>query len=74
MTYGEIERKVAELGLTPLQRDDLWDALFLTGSEIEERTVDVHIRRLREKLPYLGSAITTIKQFGYKLEDPAPAL
>ena len=37
------------------------------------RTVDVHIRRLREKVPFLGNAISTIKQFGYKLEDPAPA-
>jgi DNA-binding response OmpR family regulator len=34
--------------------------------------VDVHVRRLREKLPMLASAITTIKQFGYRLEDPAP--
>jgi DNA-binding response OmpR family regulator len=31
--------------------------------------VDVHIRRLREKLPVLASAITTVKQFGYKLVE-----
>lgn len=48
---------------------DVWSYQYTGGT----RTVDVHIRRLREKLPYLGSAITTIKQFGYKLEDPAPA-
>jgi DNA-binding response OmpR family regulator len=29
--------------------------------------VDVHIRRLREKLPLLNDAIETVKQFGYKL-------
>ena len=35
------------------------------------RTVDVHVRRLREKLPLLASALVTVKQFGYKLlEDP----
>lgn len=34
MTYSEIERKVA--GLSALECDDLWDALFLTGSEIDE--------------------------------------
>jgi DNA-binding response OmpR family regulator len=30
--------------------------------------VDVHVRRLREKLPVLVRAIETIKQFGYKLQ------
>jgi len=33
------------------------------------RTVDVHVRRLREKLPVLADAIVTVKQFGYKLAD-----
>jgi DNA-binding response OmpR family regulator len=47
---------------------DVWSYQYTGGT----RTVDVHIRRLREKLPYLSAAITTIKQFGYKLEDPAP--
>ena len=32
------------------------------------RTVDVHVRRLREKLPVLVQAVETIKQFGYKLK------
>ncbi len=31
--------------------------------------MDVHVRRLREKLPTLVDALTTIKQFGYKLVD-----
>ena len=48
---------------------DVWSYQYTGGT----RTVDVHIRRLREKAPFLGSAITTIKQFGYKLEEPAPA-
>jgi DNA-binding response OmpR family regulator len=46
---------------------DVWDYKYTGGT----RTVDVHIRRLREKLPVLGDAIVTIKQFGYKLVDPA---
>lgn len=49
---------------------DVWSYQYTGGT----RTVDVHIRRLREKVPYLSDAITTIKQFGYKLEDPAPQL
>ena len=36
------------------------------------RTVDVHVRRLREKLPVLVDRLVTVKQFGYKLTDPAP--
>ena len=44
---------------------DVWGYHYTGGT----RTVDVHIRRLREKLPVLGDAIQTIKQFGYKLDD-----
>ena len=44
---------------------DVWGYKY-TGST---RTVDVHIRRLREKLPVLSEAIITIKQFGYKLVE-----
>jgi DNA-binding response OmpR family regulator len=36
-----------------------------------ERTVDVHVRRLREKIPVLTTALVTVKQFGYRLEDDA---
>ena len=36
------------------------------------RTVDVHVRRLREKLPPLAEALVTVKQFGYKLLDQSP--
>jgi two-component system alkaline phosphatase synthesis response regulator PhoP len=44
---------------------DVWGYQYTGGT----RTVDVHIRRLREKLPVLADAIETIKQFGYKLAD-----
>jgi DNA-binding response OmpR family regulator len=29
--------------------------------------VDVHVRRLREKIPSLASAIVTVKSLGYRL-------
>ena len=45
---------------------DVWGYQYTGGT----RTVDVHIRRLREKVPFLAGAIATIKQFGYRLEDP----
>jgi DNA-binding response OmpR family regulator len=44
---------------------DVWGYNYTGGT----RTVDVHIRRLREKLPILTTALTTIKQFGYRLQD-----
>ncbi len=43
---------------------DVWGYQYTGGT----RTVDVHVRRLREKLPVLVHAIETIKQFGYKLK------
>jgi two-component system, OmpR family, alkaline phosphatase synthesis response regulator PhoP len=36
------------------------------------RTVDVHITRLRQKLPILATSINTIKSFGYKLREQPP--
>jgi DNA-binding response OmpR family regulator len=44
---------------------DVWGYRYTGGT----RTVDVHVRRLREKLPVLVSALVTVKQFGYKLVD-----
>ncbi len=44
---------------------DVWGYQYTGGT----RTVDVHIRRLREKLPALADAIVTVKQFGYRLDD-----
>jgi len=44
---------------------DVWGYQYTGGT----RTVDVHIRRLREKIPLLADAIQTIKQFGYKLVE-----
>jgi DNA-binding response OmpR family regulator len=42
---------------------DVWGYRYTGGT----RTVDVHVRRLREKLPLLTKALVTVKQFGYKL-------
>jgi DNA-binding response OmpR family regulator len=47
---------------------DVWGYRYTGGT----RTVDVHVRRLREKLPLLAGALVTVKQFGYKLTEPAP--
>ena len=44
---------------------DVWGYRYTGGT----RTVDVHVRRLREKLPFLVEALVTVKQFGYKLAE-----
>jgi DNA-binding response OmpR family regulator len=44
---------------------DVWGYSYTGGT----RTVDVHVRRLREKLPVLVEGLVTVKQFGYKLEE-----
>jgi two-component system alkaline phosphatase synthesis response regulator PhoP len=45
--------------------DEVWGYDYYGGM----RTVDVHIRRLREKVPYLSKAIQTVKNVGYKLKQ-----
>ncbi len=47
---------------------DVWGYKYTGGT----RTVDVHVRRLREKLPPLEEALVTVKQFGYKLLEEPP--
>ena len=47
---------------------DVWGYKYTGGT----RTVDVHVRRLREKLPALEKALVTVKQFGYKLIEQPP--
>jgi len=42
---------------------DVWGYTYTGGT----RTVDVHVRHLREKFPVLGRDLVTVKQFGYKL-------
>ena len=51
-------------------RGQLLDAVWGTGSEIEERTVDVHIRRLRQAiaLETAKDPIRTVRAAGYALE------
>jgi DNA-binding response OmpR family regulator len=46
---------------------DVWGYQYTGGT----RTIDVHVRRLRKKLPALADALATVHQFGYKLLDVA---
>lgn len=49
-------------------REELLNAVWGQESEIELRTVDTHMRRLREKLGAAASQILTVRGFGYRLD------
>jgi two-component system, OmpR family, phosphate regulon response regulator PhoB len=49
-------------------REELLDAVWGQESEIEIRTVDTHLRRLREKLGPAASQVLTVRGFGYRLD------
>lgn len=44
---------------------DVWDM----DSMVDTRTVDTHIRRLREKLGRAGNSIATVRGMGYKFKE-----
>lgn len=52
-----------------LTRDHLLNTVWGYDYFGTTRTVDVHIRRLREKIPMLTDAIETVPSLGYKLVD-----
>ena len=49
-------------------RDQLLQTVWNTDYAVETRTVDMHIRTLRQKLGAYGSCIETIRGVGYRLE------
>jgi two-component system phosphate regulon response regulator PhoB len=48
--------------------ETVWDA----APDIQTRTVDMHIQRLRAKLGDAGEMIETVRGFGYRLRAPQP--
>jgi DNA-binding response OmpR family regulator len=50
-------------------RDQILDHLWGTEKAVIDRTIDVHIRNLREKLGEAASLIKNIRGVGYKLEE-----
>ncbi len=48
---------------------DVWGFV----AEIESRTVDTHVKRLREKLGVAGNVIETVRGVGYRLVDQSAA-
>lgn len=48
-----------------------WEVESRVATRIQTRTVDMHVRRLRQKLGELGSWIETVRGFGYRFRPPS---
>lgn len=52
-----------------LTREAILRKVWGEGTFVVDRTVDVHIAKLRQKLPALARSIQTVKDVGYKLRE-----
>lgn len=68
--FGLLEHLLRHPGRV-LTRDVLLNTVWGYDYFGTTRTVDVHIRRLKQKLPLLEEAIVAVKSLGYKLKDLA---
>jgi len=55
-------------------REQLLSQVWDDRGHIEDRTVDVHIKRLREALGYAAFMVQTVRGVGYKLSATPPAV
>ncbi|MGL4790935.1 MAG: response regulator transcription factor [Anaerotignaceae bacterium] len=70
LTYKEYELLkylISNQGIV-LSRDKIMDNVWGTDYEGESRTVDMHIKTLRQKLGISGSYIKTVRNVGYKID------
>ena len=69
LTFKEFEllRFLMENENMVLSRDKLLDVIWGYDSAVETRTVDVHIRTLRQKLGDQGEWIETVRNVGYRI-------
>ena len=51
-------------------RGHLLETVWEAASDIQTRTVDMHVQRLRTKLGSAGDLIETVRGFGYRLRAP----
>ncbi len=66
--FGLLEHLLRNPGRV-LTRDVLLNTIWGYDYYGTTRTVDVHIRRLKLKIPLLDDAIISVKSLGYKLSD-----
>lgn len=66
--FGLLEHLLRNPGRV-LTREVLLNAVWGYDYYGTTRTVDVHVRRVKQKLPILDDAIVSVKSLGYKLKD-----
>ena len=66
--FGLLEHLLRNPGRV-LTRDVLLNSVWGYDYHGTTRTVDVHIRRIKQKLPALNEAILSVKSLGYKLKE-----
>ncbi|QCU78844.1 winged helix family transcriptional regulator [Citricoccus sp. SGAir0253] len=72
LTYKEFEllNYLVENGGRTVGRDELLESLWKNADEVpNERTIDVHIRRLRSKLGRLSGTVRTVRGQGYRFYE-----
>lgn len=69
LTYKEFEllEYLLENSGIVLTRDKLLDRVWGYSSDVETRTLDVHIRSLRQKLGPFGELVETVRGVGYRM-------
>lgn len=72
LTYKEFEllSLLLQNQETVFSRDQILQSVWGYDFDGESRTVDVHVRTLRQKLGVAGGLIETVRGFGYKLVTP----
>lgn len=72
LTYKEFEllNYLVENGGRTVGRDELLESLWKNAEDVpNERTIDVHIRRLRSKLGRLSGTVRTVRGQGYRFYE-----
>jgi two-component system phosphate regulon response regulator PhoB len=76
---GEVELTPTEYRLLLLlaerrgrvqERSRLLESVWDAAPDVQTRTVDMHVQRLRAKLGEAGDLIETVRGFGYRLREP----
>lgn len=52
-----------------LSRETILERVWEEGTYVLDRTVDVHVAKLRRKIPLLAKSIETVKDVGYRLRE-----
>ena len=50
-------------------RDQLLDEVWNLDADVTTRTIDTHVKRLRQKLGDMGKLVETVRGYGYRLSE-----